>query len=494
MKITVRNLGVLKEEAHIDLKPLTIFIGPNNAGKTWLAYALAGILGPYGSKEYIQAYTEKQVPSIYEPLDKAIEQILTEGNATIDLHEFANDYGERYFNEVAKFARNWMDRFLCTQFAHFEDMDISLILAEMKEQFLDEILQYSQYSGISVGPKGSLLTIRKRSTEDKLYAYTSTELQDADGQEEQIGMKIPPEEVRRHLVSFVFTAFRKSLYPQIRIFPTERTTLVTFRFSARIADREQPRINEKVLDAFETLVKELGMRTLAGQGKATGEAIRPVSYFASMLGTIFRRGTREKEEREKAAKRDPRIRKYIELAEVLEKQILEGNVDFSTPEPDPRREVLFQPTQDINLEIPIASSMVKELWPLVLYLRHLARPGELLIIDEPEMNLHPAAQVKITEFLAMLVNAGLHVLVTTHSTYLIDHLTNLMDAYRHKNQDEIVEMFLLEKKEAFIDQEKVSVYLIDDGKIQNVLDQEGIIDWQTFSDVTQLVQRIHFEL
>jgi len=58
--------------------------------------------------------------------------------------------------------------------------------------------------------------------------------------------------------------------------------------------------------------------------------------------------------------------------------------------------------------------MVKELSPLVLYLRYLALPGELLIIDEPEMNLHPEAQVKMIEFIAMLINAGLRVLVTTH--------------------------------------------------------------------------------
>jgi predicted ATPase len=138
--------------------------------------------------------------------------------------------------------------------------------------------------------------------------------------------------------------------------------------------------------------------------------------------------------------------------------------------------------------------MVKELSPLVLYLRHLARPGELLIIDEPEMNLHPAAQVKIIEFLAMLVNAGLHVLITTHSTYVVDHLVNLMDAQKHRNQDAIVEMFLLEQKEAFLAQEKVGVYLVEDGKISNVLDPEGNIDWSTFSNVTALVERIHFEL
>src|SRR2546428_14183497 len=102
---------------------------------------------------------------------------------------------------------------------------VSAGAGSMKEQFLDQIFQYSQYSGISVGPKGSLLTIRKRPNEEKLYAYTSIELQDANGQEEQIGVKIPPAEVRGRLVNFVFTALRRSLYPCIRKFPTDRPTL-----------------------------------------------------------------------------------------------------------------------------------------------------------------------------------------------------------------------------------------------------------------------------
>ncbi len=77
MRITVRNLGVLKE-ATIDLKPLTVFIGPNNSGKTWLAYALAGILGNYGLGQYVQAYLEDSVPSIKE-LDQAIDQVIAKG-------------------------------------------------------------------------------------------------------------------------------------------------------------------------------------------------------------------------------------------------------------------------------------------------------------------------------------------------------------------------------------------------------------------------------
>ncbi|MEO8954764.1 MAG: AAA family ATPase [Ktedonobacteraceae bacterium] len=493
MKVIVRNLGVLKEEATIDIKPLTIFIGPNNSGKTWLAYALSGIFGLYGSREYIRAYTEKQVPTIYEELNDAIERVLVGGNATIDLHQFANDYAEMYFNAVAKFAQNWMSIFLSTQFARFDDLDISLSLEETKAYILKQVTQYSQRSNIAIGSKGSLLTIQKKTGEDKLYVFTSSELQDAEEQETQIGEFIPVEVIRERLVSFVSTVLRRSLYPQVRIFPTERTTFVAFRFGRRIAGREQPKFNEKVIEALELLEKELDTRPLI-EHNTIREAIWPVGSFLSMLSRLFNISLKDRQEREKNAQNEPLVRKYIQLAETLEKQILEGSIDFSTPEPDPRREVLFQPAQDVNLEIPIASSMAKELSPLVLYLRDLARPGELLIIDEPEMNLHPRAQAKIIEFLTMLVNAGLNVLITTHSPYITDHLTNLIKAEQSENQGSISNEFYLKSSSAFIAKDKVSVYGISEGKVKNVLDDDGMINWSTFGDVSEHISDIFFKL
>jgi predicted ATP-dependent endonuclease of OLD family len=484
VKVSIRNLGAI-EEANIDLKPLTVLIGPNNAGKTWIAYALAGILGSYGSTEFIHAYTDKIGSHIYEQLDNAIEGVLTEGNATIDLRKFADEFGEMYFNDVAQNAQKWMNKYLSTQFANFDDMNISLRLEDTKTYFLQRISLYSRINRVAE----SVLTIRKNRGEDKIYAFTSTEVQEAERQEETLGEKIPLQEVRERLISFVSRALHQSLFPQIHIFPTERTTLVASRFSGNIAERVQPRINERFKEILEVLAKEL-----TEQNIATRETIRPVSAFMGMLNIIFRMRKQDMEERERRAEKDPAIKRYIELAEVMENHILAGGVYFSTPEPDPRREVLFQPLHDVNLEIPIASSMVKELAPLVLYLRYLARSGELLIIDEPEMNLHPVAQVKIIEFLSMLVNAGLRVLITTHSTYVVDHLTNLIEAAKHANQDAIEEKFLLEQKEAFIAPENVSVYLVEDGKAKDVLTPQGTIDWKTFSDVTAYVNRVHFEL
>ena len=42
MKIKFKNLGNVRE-GEIELRPLTVFIGPNNTGKTYCAYNIYGI-------------------------------------------------------------------------------------------------------------------------------------------------------------------------------------------------------------------------------------------------------------------------------------------------------------------------------------------------------------------------------------------------------------------------------------------------------------------
>ena len=73
-----------------------------------------------------------------------------------------------------------------------------------------------------------------------------------------------------------------------------------------------------------------------------------------------------------------------------------------------------------------ASSMVSELAPVVLYLRHLVEVGDVLIIEEPESHLHPAMQVEFTRQLASAVRAGVRVIITTHSEWVLEELANLV--------------------------------------------------------------------
>ena len=70
--------------------------------------------------------------------------------------------------------------------------------------------------------------------------------------------------------------------------------------------------------------------------------------------------------------------------------------------------------------------MVSDLAPVVLYLRHLVRPGDVLIIEEPESSLHPGMQVELIRQIAAIVRAGVRVILTTHSEWVLEELANIV--------------------------------------------------------------------
>ena len=116
-----------------------------------------------------------------------------------------------------------------------------------------------------------------------------------------------------------------------------------------------------------------------------------------------------------------------DLGTRIEKDVLGGSVrvDRSTSTGYPRFSYRPEGWKD-DLPLANASSMVSELAPVVLYLRHLVRPGNVLIVEEPESHLHPAMQVAFTRQLGALVNAGIRVIVTTHSEWLFEELANIV--------------------------------------------------------------------
>ena len=111
----------------------------------------------------------------------------------------------------------------------------------------------------------------------------------------------------------------------------------------------------------------------------------------------------------------------------IEKTILKGRVNIDTTEELKFPIFSYQP-KGWNEGMPLASasSMVSELAPIVLFLQYEIKPGMLLIIEEPESHLHPAMQVKLTNQLAKLVNEGIRVVVTTHSEWVIEALSNIV--------------------------------------------------------------------
>ena len=94
-------------------------------------------------------------------------------------------------------------------------------------------------------------------------------------------------------------------------------------------------------------------------------------------------------------------------------------------------------------KIPVqrASSMVADHAPLAMWMEHLLRPGDLLIIDEPESHLHPEAIRLVARILVRLVNEKVNVVCATHSAVLLHEISNciLRQRVRSKGTDVLSE-------------------------------------------------------
>ena len=63
---------------------------------------------------------------------------------------------------------------------------------------------------------------------------------------------------------------------------------------------------------------------------------------------------------------------------------------------------------------------------LVLVLCLASPPGSVLLLEQPELHLHPAVQSKIADLIAACALSGRQIIVETHSEHLINRLRLLV--------------------------------------------------------------------
>ncbi|AQQ09475.1 cell division ATP-binding protein FtsE [Sedimentisphaera cyanobacteriorum] len=130
-------------------------------------------------------------------------------------------------------------------------------------------------------------------------------------------------------------------------------------------------------------------------------------------------------------------------------------------------ELYFIPNKDkrVKLTMDESSSSVRSLLDLGFYLKHICRKGDLLMVDEPELNMHPENQRKIARLFARLINLGIKIFVTTHSDYLIKELNSLiMFDPENTSHLKIMEKANYSKKES-LSSSKFKVYTAEKAKI-----------------------------
>ncbi|MCU0682222.1 MAG: ATP-binding protein, partial [Polyangiaceae bacterium] len=187
---------------------------------------------------------------------------------------------------------------------------------------------------------------------------------------------------------------------------------------------------------------------------------------------------------------------FQELARQLERGVQGGHELFFEPTALGGRELRVKLDERRSLDLYNASSSIKQLAPLLLYLRYRAAEGDLLVIDEPEMNLHPEGQARLLEVLAILANLGVYVLVTTHSPYILSHLNNLIASTTRLKPTRLrqAKALYLDDRRAFLPADKVSAYEAREGTLHDLHDPDFGIRWDTLSDVSTDLQQKFFAI
>ena len=149
-----------------------------------------------------------------------------------------------------------------------------------------------------------------------------------------------------------------------------------------------------------------------------------------------------------------------------------------------------------------ASSCARALLDVGFYLRCEASPGDLFIIDEPELNLHPKNQRTFARLIAQLVNSGIKVFITTHSDYIIKELNTLILLNQRTKHTKLIQDKYKYSDNELLDSNKISIYITDrNGKKggQNILrkveiDPKEGIEVKTFDDTINLMNEIQDSL
>lgn len=438
MKLTVKNLGRI-ESAELDIKPLTVFFGPNGTNKTWTVMALVELLRPFSTGLTLNPRRPPTAPEVpaavveaVQPLFKALRS--TESNIIAEaVIEVRTALGELLVEPLETHADS---PFLAATIGlpvrgmRGAEAAVSLISTELDTQLrrvrvvLTKALASLKLIAEWDGPSGP--EMRERT----LFLN-----------------KVSEEEILHAVEYALFQVFRLVLP-----LPAERGGLLAMMEVLNVSELSIPDASVQFL----TMLR--GARGARPQSTALTNAARGV-----LAG------------------------------------LLQGTVDFVGD--GPTSELAFRLKGAGDLPIRAASSLVRTLAGFSLYLSRFAAPGDVLLIDELEMNAHPEAQLALTELMALLVHHGIRVVFTTHSPYVLDHINNLMEASRVpvNKREEAAKRFVLKTPDAFIPTERVAAYAFEEkgGKVvvrNAIRDDYKIISGSTFGDASDMALNTYSEM
>ena len=460
MDISIKNLGAIKQ-ADISLGDFTIICGKNNTGKTYVTYAIYGFLDYWHNAR-----------AIIDIPNNIINELIDNGSVSVPLNLFAKE-SNKILKKASKEYSSVMDKIFAGKESHFLDSKLSIKVAKDNTYKTNNIQ-------ITVGSAGgrNLLGINKEENEENINISMLIDKKSED---------IPP---RIFIEDMISSAIQELIFknkiPKAFISSAERTGSAIFQ-------KELDFTRNRLIDLIGDKSSKISPARLLS--KFSAEYPIPVKKNVDFIRDLPNVTNKES----LFLKQYPDIlNKFHDIIGGEYKVTKDGEVQYV---PNKKR--------GVKLSLVESSSAVRSLLDLGFYLRHIAQPGDLLVIDEPELNLHPENQRKVARLLAMLVNHGIKVFITTHSDYIIKELNTLillnkrgkrLEAFAKREGYEPLELLNSDKLKVYMANEAL-VKVEGNSKrtkchtlIPAVITKENGIELESFDNTIEEMNRIQDEI
>ncbi len=380
IQIAVENFGPI-EKAEIDLRPLTVFVGESNTGKTYLSALIYALYRNFD--EFSRIPWPHDVILLLKEID----------SETLDTLEKLNTPGQSFkYSDLPQWLRTGTLRGLNNP---------ELFGDELKRSFdLDSVSELIRFTGNKGNELKVSLTVSEES--QSLWNFEmkgSLSGISAEGNvNEDMILRVKDERISQETLG-----------------PEDFAHLLHINRNKTSDFYYLPAPRGGIMETHAVITSSLVEKAT----RAGSERFRGSATFTGMTADFLKQIINYAEHRLPSDAMSG-------IAKILEDEVLRGEIEVRRPAggyPDFR----YRPqSAEQALRMSQSSSMVSELAPLVLFLRGIVHPGDTLIIEEPEAHLHPAAQTKVALTLARLVRVGVRVIITTHSDWLLEQIGNLI--------------------------------------------------------------------
>lgn len=400
-KLILKKFGKIKK-AEIELSPFLLFIGDNNSGKSYLMTLIYGLIKYYDEIEKILFGNEDLILNcdIYKNIELIIKKNI-KANRKNDNEIFLTIEELKLFNDLFNLLLNKKKKEIINYIFNSNN-EINLGNIQFDLNMNDLKIQIVNENAFSYKYKYT-----------KGFYYIPLQNNNLNFYKEIIRI------IFEKIIEYKISSSNGSIF-----LPTSRTGfLLTHKELSKKSIREKYSKNNNV--------------------KITNLQNPIMDFIDNLIDLSLHKLNKRKE--------------YNEIFNIFKNNILNGDIIFNK-EMD---SIYYEPTNNRNLKflMYLSSAVITEVAPLFLFLKYDFL-HDIFFIEEPEMSLHLKLQKEIARILINLVNINKHIIISTHSDTILEHINNMVKLKGIKDKEKIKSLIKNYNytENDILDVEKIRIY------------------------------------